>query len=507
MKTTINCFLPFSRLEETVQTVKELRASTLVDKIYLLASPITNVCIPGCELISVEKMQSTQAMRAIAEHSDKTYTLLYTKHTALKIGMFALERMVQIIEMTQASMVYADHYQQMDSVQKPAPVIDYQFGSLRDDFNFGSVLLFNANVFKEVIENTEEEYQYAGLYDLRLKISQKSKLVHINEYLYTEVESDKRKSGEKQFDYVDPKNRQVQIEMEQACTNHLKEIGGYLYPIFRPVDFSSHTFEYEASVIIPVRNRIRTVKDAVRSALNQQTTFPFNVIVIDNHSTDGTSEVLRELSSDKRLIHVIPERDDLGIGGCWNIGIHHEKCGKFAVQLDSDDVYKDEHSLQIIIDTFYKQKCAMVIGTYMMTNFDMQEIAPGIIDHKEWTPDNGRNNALRINGLGAPRAFYTPILREIKVPNTSYGEDYALGLKISHDYQIGRIYDVIYLCRRWEGNSDAALPVEKINQNNLYKDRLRTWELEQRILQQETTLENIQQKSNSYSKSKLFLGN
>ena len=408
--------------------------------------------------------------------------------------MFALERMVQVMEMTHAGMAYADHYQQMDGVQKPAPVIDYQPGSLRDDFNFGSVLLFNANAFKEVIENTEEEYQYAGLYDLRLKISQKSKLVHINEYLYTEVESDKRKSGEKQFDYVDPKNRQVQIEMEQACTNHLKEIGGYLYPIFRPVDFSSHTFEYEASVIIPVRNRIRTVKDAVRSALNQQTTFPFNVIVIDNHSTDGTSEVLRELSSDKRLIHVIPERNDLGIGGCWNIGIHHEKCGKFAVQLDSDDVYKDEHSLQIIIDTFYKQKCAMVIGTYMMTNFDMQEIAPGIIDHKEWTPDNGRNNALRINGLGAPRAFYTPILREIKVPNTSYGEDYALGLKISHDYQIGRIYDVIYLCRRWDGNSDAALPVEKINQNNLYKDRLRTWELEQRILQKETTLEKFQQK-------------
>ena len=477
MKTTINCFLPFSRLEETVQTVKELRASTLVDKIYLLASPITNVCIPGCELISVEKMQSTQAMRAIAEHSDKTYTLLYTKHTALKIGMFALERMVQVMEMTQAGMVYADHYQQIDGVQKTAPVIDYQPGSLRDDFNFGSVLLFNANAFKEVIENTEEEYQYAGLYDLRLKISQKSKLVHINEYLYTEVESDKRKSGEKQFDYVDPKNRQVQIEMEQACTNHLKEIGGYLYPIFRPVDFSSHTFEYEASVIIPVRNRIRTVKDAVRSALNQQTTFPFNVIVIDNHSTDGTSEVLRELSSDKRLIHVIPERDDLGIGGCWNIGIHHEKCGKFAVQLDSDDVYKNEHSLQIIIDTFYKQKCAMVIGTYMMTNFDMQEIAPGIIDHKEWTPDNGRNNALRINGLGAPRAFYTPLLRQIRVPNTSYGEDYALGLAFSRNYRIGRIYDVLYLCRRWEGNSDAALSIEKINLNNSYKDSLRTLEI------------------------------
>lgn len=493
MKTTINCFLPFSRLEETMQTVKELRASTLVDKIYLLASPITNVCIPGCELISVEKMQSTQAMRAIAEHSDKAYTLVYTKRTALRLGMFALERMVQVMEMTQAGMVYADHYQQVDGVLKPAPVIDYQPGSLRDDFDFGSVLLFNANTFKEAIKDTEEEYQYAGLYDLRLKISQKNKLVHINEYLYTEVESDKRKSGEKQFDYVDPKNRQVQIEMEQACTRHLKEIGGYLYPNFCPVDFSSHTFEYEASVIIPVRNRIRTIKDAICSALNQQTTFPFNVIVIDNHSTDGTSEALRELSSDKRLLHVIPERDDLGIGGCWNVGIHHEKCGKFAVQLDSDDVYKDEHALQIMVNAFYEQNCAMVIGTYMMTDFNMNEIAPGIIDHKEWTPDNGRNNALRINGLGAPRAFYTPILREINVPNTSYGEDYALGLKISHDYQIGRIYDVIYLCRRWEGNSDAALSVEKVNQNNLYKDRLRTWELEQRILQQKTRLENFQQ--------------
>lgn len=492
MKTTINCFLPFSRLEETVQTVKELRASALVDNIYLLASPITNVCIPGCELISVERMQSTQAMQAIAEHSNKAYTLLYTKRTALKLGMFALERMVQVMEMTHAGMVYADHYQQMDGVQKPAPTIDYQSGSLRDDFDFGSLLLFRSDSLKEAAKVTKEKYQYAGLYDFRLKVSQQSKLVHINEYLYTEVESDKRKSGEKQFDYVDPKNRQVQIEMEQACTEHLKAIDGYLNLDARLVDFSDSVFKYEASVIIPVRNRIRTIKDAVRSALSQQTTCPFNVIVIDNHSTDGTTEALQELSTDERLIHVIPDRDDLGIGGCWNVGIHHEKCGKFAVQLDSDDVYKDEHTLQTIVDAFYKQKCAMVIGTYMMTDFDMQEIAPGIIDHKEWTPDNGRNNALRINGLGAPRAFYTPILREIKVPNTSYGEDYALGLRISRDYQIGRIYDVIYLCRRWEGNTDAALSIEKVNRNNLYKDRLRTWELEQRIRQQDTLLENFQ---------------
>lgn len=483
MKAIINCFLPFSRLKESMQTVKELRASELVNKIYLMAPEITNVCIPGCELISVNNFLSTQAMKAIAAHSDVPYALLYTKPTELKLGQFALERMVQVMEMTQAGMTYADHFQQIDGARKTAPVIDYQLGSLRDDFDFGSVLLFQSDVFRKAVKSFKENYQYAGLYDLRLKISQKNKLEHINEYLYTEIEDDHRKSGEKQFDYVNPKNREVQIEMEKVCTNHLKVIGGYLAPNFQPINFSSSTFDVEASVIIPVRNRIRTIKDAVRSALCQQTSFPFNVIVIDNHSTDGTTEVLRELSADKRLIHVIPEKEDLGIGGCWNVGVHHEKCGKFSIQLDSDDVYKDEHTLQIMVDAFYQQNCAMVIGTYMMTDFNMNEIAPGIIDHKEWTPENGRNNALRINGLGAPRAFFTPLLREINVPNTSYGEDYALGLRISRDYQIGRVYDVVYLCRRWEGNSDAALPIEKVNQNNFYKDRLRSWELQKRILQ------------------------
>lgn len=484
MKTTINCFLPFGMIEETMQTVKELRSSELVDKIYLLTSPLTNITLSGCELIPIPKMQSTEALKAIAELSDATYTLLYTKQTTLKMGLLALERMVQVMEMTQAGMVYADHYQQADGIQMPAPVIDYQAGSLRDDFDFGSVMLFQADAFKEAAEAATNDYKYAGLYDLRLKVSQKHELVHINEYLYTEVESDQRKSGEKQFDYVDPKNREAQIEMEKACTDHLKEIDGYLYPYFRPVDFSktSSEFEYEASVIIPVRNRIRTVKDAVSSALSQQTTFPFNVIVIDNHSTDGTTEALRELAAaDSRLIHVIPQRKDLGIGGCWNVGIHHKKCGKFAIQLDSDDVYKDERTLQIMVNAFYEQNCAMVIGTYMMTDVDLNEIAPGIIDHKEWTPFNGRNNALRINGLGAPRAFYTPVLRSINLPNTSYGEDYAIGLEISRNYQVGRVYDVVYLCRRWEGNSDAALPIEKVNRNNQYKDRIRTWELQQRI--------------------------
>lgn len=481
MKITINCFLPFCRQEETIQTVKELRTSELVDKIYLLVPEATDICLPGCELISIANIQSTEAMKAIASHSNGTYTLLYTKHTELKLGLFALERMVQIMEMTQAGMVYADRYQQVNGIRKAAPAIDYQFGSLRDDFDFGSVMLFQSEVFRKMVKATKEDYQYAGLYDLRLKISQKKKLVHINEYLYTEIENDTRKSGEKQFDYVDPKNRRVQIEMEQACSEHLKAIGGYLEPCFQSVNFSASTFEYEASVIIPVRNRIRTIRDAVRSALNQQTSFPFNVIVIDNHSTDGTTEALRELCTDYRLVHIIPERNDLGIGGCWNTGIHHEKCGKFAIQLDSDDVYKDEHTLQIMVNAFYEQNCAMVIGTYMMTDFNMKEMAPGIIDHKEWTPENGRNNALRINGLGAPRAFYTPLLREINVPNTSYGEDYALGLCISSNYQIGRVYDVVYLCRRWEGNSDAALAIEKVNQNNVYKDRIRTWELQRRI--------------------------
>ncbi|MFR0836923.1 MAG: glycosyltransferase family 2 protein, partial [Barnesiella sp.] len=355
------------------------------------------------------------------------------------------------------------------------------FGSLRDDFNFGSVLLYRTDALKEAVSRMKTDYEFAGLYDLRLKVSQKASLVHINEYLYSEVENDTRKSGEKIFDYVDPKNRGVQIEMETACTEHLKEIGGYLVPEFEKIEFSAGNFEYEASVIIPVRNRIRTIRDAIRSVLSQKADFKYNLIIIDNHSTDGTSEAIDEFAGDERLIHIIPERNDLGIGGCWNVGIAHPKCGKFAVQLDSDDVYKDENTLKTMVQAFYDQNCAMVVGTYMMTDFNMNMIAPGIIDHKEWTPENGRNNALRINGLGAPRAFYTPVLRDIKVPNTSYGEDYALGLNFSRRFQIGRVYDVVYLCRRWDDNSDASLDIVKMNAHNTYKDRIRTWELQARV--------------------------
>lgn len=481
MRTTVNCFIPFADAAQVEKTVQNLQTSGLAGKIYLLTTDETSEPVLGCEILHIPALNASATMRTIAARSDADYTLLYTKYTILELGMYALERMIRIAEDSNAGMVYADHYQVVEGTQKKTPVIDYQSGSLRDDFNFGSVLFFNANALKEAAARMKADYQYAGLYDLRLKLSQQASLIHINEYLYSEVENDTRKSGEKIFDYVDPKNRGVQIEMEQVCTEHLKEIGGYLPPVFEKIEFNAAPFEYEASVIIPVRNRIRTIKDAIRSVLNQKTDFKFNLIIIDNHSTDGTTEAIREFASDERLIHILPERNDLGIGGCWNLGVHHEKCGKFAVQLDSDDVYKDENTLKTMVSAFYEQNCAMVVGTYMMTDFHMNMIAPGIIDHKEWTPENGRNNALRINGLGAPRAFYTPVLREIKVPNTSYGEDYALGLNFSRRYQIGRVYEVVYLCRRWDDNSDAALDIVKMNGHNLYKDRIRTWELQARI--------------------------
>lgn len=477
----INCFIPYTSEEQVRMTVNGLRASELVDKICLMTTDTRLCALPGCSLQLVDAPLSTSAMQAMAHTGDTDYTLLYTKETTLEMGMYALERMVHIAEDSGAGMVYADHYQMADGKQTPAPVIDYQFGSLRDDFDFGSVLLFDTKKLKEAAARMTSAYVYAGLYDLRLKLSQNAPLVHINEYLYSEVENDTRRSGEKIFDYVDPKNRNRQIEMEQACTEHLREIGGYLEPKFEKIEFSATDFEYEASVIIPVRNRIRTIRDAIRSVLNQQTDFKFNLIIIDNHSTDGTTEAIDEFKNDERVIHIIPQRNDLGIGGCWNMGVHHPKCGKFAVQLDSDDVYAHENTLSIMVRAFYEQNCAMVVGTYMMTNFQMEEIAPGIIDHKEWTPENGRNNALRINGLGAPRAFYTPVLRQVKVPNTSYGEDYALGLNFCRRYQIGRVYDVVYLCRRWDDNSDASLDIVKMNGHNLYKDRIRTWELQARI--------------------------
>ena len=488
--TKINCFIPFANAEQAQATVDGLKSNPLVNKIYLLASEEAQGTIEGCEILPIKGLTSSSTMKAIAQHSDACVTLLYTKYVTLKFAPFAIERFVKILADSGSGMVYADHYNVTDRGADKAPVIDYQMGSLRDDFDFGSVMVFCSECFKKAAAAMNADYEHAGLYDLRLKLSQRCPITHINEYLYSDVELDTRKSGEKIFDYVDPRNRGRQIEMEAACTEHLKEIGGYLAPTkvvdgkevpnFKHIEFGEDNFEVEATVMIPVRNRIRTIRDAIDSVLRQKTNFKFNLRVVDNFSTDGTREAIAAYD-DPRLIHIIADYFDMGIGGYWNLAAHHEKAGKFVVQLDSDDMYKDENTLQTMVNAFYEQNVAMVVGTYLMTDINCNPIPPGIIDHKEWTPENGRNNALRINGLGAPRAFYTPVLREVMLPNTSYGEDYALGLNISRTYQIGRVYEPVYMCRRWDDNSDANVDVVKMNNNNLYKDRIRTWELMARI--------------------------
>ncbi len=429
-------------------------------------------------VLSVHEIISSQSIRKISEQVKTDYVLLIMKDTKIDFGSYSLERFLNVAKNTGAGIVYSDYYEIKENKLSKHPVIEYQLGSLRDDFNFGPVLLIKTEALKKAVLNFTDDFHFAGLYDLRLIISQDYPIIRIQEFLYTAIETDIRKSGEKQFDYVDPKNREVQLEMEKAVTNHLKKINAFLHATFETIAIDENGFEIEASVIIPVRNRAKTIGDAIKSVLNQSADFNFNLIIVDNHSTDGTTDVIKQAAkNDNRIIHIIPERKDLQIGGCWNEGIMNENCGRFSIQLDSDDIYADENTLQKIVDKFRDEKCAMVIGSYKLTDFELNEIPPGLIDHKEWTPENGRNNALRINGLGAPRAFYTPLLRRIKIPNVSYGEDYAVGLEISRNYQIGRIYDPIYLCRRWAGNSDAALDVEKVNSNNFYKDKIRTIEV------------------------------
>lgn len=423
-------------------------------------------------------LSTTKALKEIANSVKTEFVFLVTKDTQIEFGAYSIDRFVNIAKNTNAGIVYSNYFDLKENELVKHPVIDYQVGSLRDDFDFGPLVLFNTKALKNAVNNINEDFNAAAFYYLRLLVSQNFDLVRVPEFLYTAIEYDTRKSGEKQFDYVDPKNRDSQIEMEKACTLHLKSIGAYLEPKFNSIEINNDEFKNEASVIIPVRDRTKTIGDAIESVLNQKTDVNFNLIVVDNHSTDGTTDVIKTWAEkDKRVVHIIPERKDLQIGGCWNEGLMHESCGKYVIQLDSDDIYADENTIQTIVDKFNEEKCAMVVGSYKLTNFQLEEIPPGLIDHKEWTPDNGRNNALRINGLGAPRAFYTPVLREIKIPNVSYGEDYAVGLEISRNYQIGRIYHAIYLCRRWEGNSDAALAIEKVNENNLYKDKIRSLEV------------------------------
>lgn len=484
MREKIDLFLPCEYIDDAQNALSVLHEYKTVQHIHFLVSAdfAAHHQVPeGCTFVITDRLESSNTIVSIVENTDADYVMICTRHTTIGWGNNTLERFLRVADDTDAVMVYADHYKMVEGKMEKHPVIDYQSGSLRDDFDFGSLWCIKAQALADYIAQPDrEEYQFAALYDLRLYLSRVGEIFHLNEFLYSEAELDTRKSGEKQFDYVNPRNREVQIEMEKACTQHLGKVGALIDTTFyRQPDFGEQDFEYEASVIIPVFNREKTVADAVKSALGQKASFKFNVIVVNNHSTDRTDEILDELKVDN-LIQIVPERTDLGIGGCWNEAINSSFCGKFAVQLDSDDLYSSPKTLQKIVDAFYKQKAAMIIGSYRMCDFDLNTLPPGLIDHKEWTDENGCNNALRINGLGAPRAFFTPLVRQIQFPNTSYGEDYALGLAFSRRYRIGRIYDELYLCRRWGGNSDAALSVEKVNANNLYKDRLRTMELKAR---------------------------
>lgn len=474
-------FLFNGRRGDTIKTLESLKTQRGVDHIVVLqprelpdSERIDDLADSKVSIDEVEDNFFTGKVisKIYSYKADRFF--LYTKTTPLKMGYRAAERMLQVCcEMDQ--MVYADHYEVKDGQTLPHPLIDYQQGSVRNDFDFGSVMLINS---WQVDVST---YKHAALYRMLLDIRHKR---HLREMLYTEQESDLRKSGDKQFDYVNPAQREVQIEMERAFTEWLEQEGLLLSDeMIRDVDLGERNNGQgiEASVIIPVRNREKTIGDAINSVLSQKAEFKYNVIVVDNHSTDGTSEAIEAIArEDSRVVHIVPEQDDLGIGGCWDLAIRSEQCGKFAVQLDSDDLYSGPDTLQRIVDKFYETKAAMVIGSYSLVDFNLQPLPPGLIDHREWTDENGMNNALRINGLGAPRAFYTPIIREIGFPNTSYGEDYAVGLAISRKYKIGRIYDCLYLCRRWDGNSDAALSIEKVNRNNAYKDSLRSMEMDKR---------------------------
>lgn len=476
----IDVFIAWSNTEVMSKTVTELSANPMVANIYLIHQDAV-LDFPldeKCQWINSDRLTSTKLLRMIAQKANSSYTVLYLKTVPFELGYRCLERMLCAAEDSSAVMVYADRYEKKEGKLLPHPTIDYQEGSVRDDFDFGGLWFLETQAMKSFFSGEKTaRLRYSAFYALRLHLSRVGKIFHLNEYLYSEVETDLRNSGEKQFDYVNPANREVQMEYERVCTEHLKFIDAWLAPDeFDHLPNEEEEYPVEASVIIPVRNRVKTIQDAIYSVLSQQTDFSFNILVVDNHSNDGTYEAVQAIADD-RVVLIRPQQEDLGIGGCWDLAIRDERCGKFAVQLDSDDLYSGVDTLARIVEAFYKQKAAMVIGSYRMVNFKLETLPPGLIDHKEWTPDNGRNNALRINGLGAPRAFRTSVLRKVGFPNTSYGEDYALGLAFSRHFRIARIYEELYLCRRWEGNSDAALSIEKVNRNNLYKDRLRTLEI------------------------------
>ena len=480
----VTVFLPYSPEEYFLPTVKQFSESPLVQQIIVAHEGAWTLPFKKCIGMKVNGLRSGATWNALLRRVKTKYLLVITEAQSITLNRAALERFYSLARDTQAGMLYSDYYEIREGKSSDHPTIEYQVGSIRDSFEFGALLFFCMESIRSAVKkygNIDSGY-YAGFYDLRLKLSIDHTLFHIQEYLYTKTESDKRKIGEKQFDYVDPRNMVVQKEYEKVVTKHLKNIGAYLAAKNTKPLQSNDVYTSEMSVVIPVRNRQKTIADAIKSVLSQQTTFPFNLIVVDNHSTDATASIVRTFAeADKRVHLLCPTREDLFIGGCWNEAVLSPECGRYAVQLDSDDIYSGPDALQKIEDVFKKEKCAMVIGSYTLVNSNLEVIPPGLIDHKEWTTENGRNNALRINGLGAPRAFDTSLLRTLLLPNTSYGEDYAVALRISREYRIGRIYSSLYHCRRWEDNTDAALPLDKINRNDFYKDKIRSIEILARI--------------------------
>jgi hypothetical protein len=466
-----------------------LAKSDLIERISIISQEPVELKIPRCRTLAVGSLLSHETLSLILGEVRTTYLLLLPGSQQISIEPEALQRIVDIAESTKAGLVYSDFYDESKHGKNLHPLCDYQPGSVRDDFDFGAVILFAVDAIRKALKKygVIPGMKFAGLYDLRLKVSIDHLAYHLQEPLYSVIRATERNGGtihelplqEKIFAYVDPRNEAAQKEMEIVFTDYLKEIGAYLPPHhFKEVEETKKSFPVEATVIIPVLNRKETIVEAVKSALSQETDFPFNVIVVDNHSADGTTAVLSNLGRQySRLKHIVPKRTDLGIGGCWNEAIQDEACGRYAVQLDSDDLYSGSYTLQNMIDKFRRSNYAMVIGSYNLVNSKLEEIPPGLVDHREWTDENGHNNALRINGLGAPRAFNTSLMRNIGFLNVSYGEDYAAALRISREYGIGRIYESLYLCRRWSGNTDAALSIEEANRNNAFKDKIRTDEI------------------------------
>ncbi|MCK9196050.1 MAG: glycosyltransferase [Syntrophales bacterium] len=480
------------------QTIELLASSPLVSRIVVVHDGNALPVWPKCQAIRGDTLASGWIMEAILKKISTRYLLMITGESVIDFGSRALERMVDVLGTTGAGMLYSDYEETTPGgARKERPVNDYQLGSIRDDFHFGPVQFFSTLAVRQALADSGPlpVVKYAALYDLRLKLSLTTPIIHLPERLYaisafTEINRSSKQQGENKdsdgsqheeshFAYVNPRNLAYQQEMEMVASEHLRRLGAWLSPSFRRLPADRAVYPVAASVVIPVRNREKTIADAVRSALDQETDFAFNVIVVDNHSTDSTTSIVLELTKRYPQVRLlVPERRDLGIGGCWNEAIYSPHCGKYAVQLDSDDLYGDSKSLQRLVDVLYGGRYAAVIGSYTLVDGKGGEIQPGLVDHREWTDENGRNNALRVNGFGAPRAFRTDILRRSGgFPNVSYGEDYAVCLRISRDYRISRIYDSLYLCRRWEGNTDAALSVERTNGNDAYKDRLRTLEI------------------------------